>query len=223
MLDLKIEGATVVDGTGGPGSRAGVGVRDGTITSVGDLSREPAGRGLHASRKVLPPGLIDMHSMGEYLDAFDADGLALNVVHLVGHGTLRVAAMGFARRPPTDGELTTMQRLLASAIEAGAWGLSTGSSTRRSPTPPRRRSSCWPASRPGAGTRRARRDARRLSTHGLQHVAADAAARLSAGGRRGGHAGAGVRRRHPGPDPATTARRRAPASACSSAWAGRTS
>jgi N-acyl-D-amino-acid deacylase len=186
MLDLKIEGATVVDGTGAPGSRADVGVRDDTIVAVGDLSREPAGRVLHAARKVLAPGFIDMHShsdwrlwgnrraeskirqgvttevvgncgfspapaspehlddlrgfalfvpkamdfrwrsMGEYLDAFDAEGTALNIVQLVGHGTLRVAAMGFARRAPTAGELATMQRLLAAAIDAGAWGLSTG-------------------------------------------------------------------------------------------------
>src|SRR5262249_9199113 len=61
-----------------------------------------------------------------YLDAFDAGGAAVNVVQLVGHGTLRIAAMGFARREPSAGELKTMQRALADAIEAGAWGLSTG-------------------------------------------------------------------------------------------------
>src|SRR5438876_949255 len=45
---------------------------------------------------------------------------------LVGHGTLRIAAMGFARRSPTSGELTRMQRLMTDAMEDGAWGLSTG-------------------------------------------------------------------------------------------------
>ena len=65
-------------------------------------------------------------SMGEYLDAFDADGLGVNVVQLVGHGALRIAAMGFARRAPTATEMTTMTRLLAQALDAGAWGLSTG-------------------------------------------------------------------------------------------------
>jgi len=34
--------------------------------------------------------------------------------------------MGFARRAPTSGELTRMQRLMSEAMEAGAWGLSTG-------------------------------------------------------------------------------------------------
>jgi N-acyl-D-amino-acid deacylase len=64
--------------------------------------------------------------VGEYLRAFDRGSTALNVVQLVGHGTLRVAAMGFARRPPTAAELTAMQRMLGEAMEEGAWGLSTG-------------------------------------------------------------------------------------------------
>src|SRR5262245_53985444 len=186
MLDLKIEGAQVIDGTGAPGARTDVGVRDDVIVALGDLSREHAGRALNASGKVLAPGFIDMHShsdwalwenhraeskirqgvttevvgncgfspapvatefldelrgfalylpqgldfrwraFGEYLDAFDAEGLALNVAHLVGHGTLRVAAMGFARRAPTGAELSTMRGLLADAMDAGAFGVSTG-------------------------------------------------------------------------------------------------
>ena len=47
------------------------------------------------------PGMdFSWRSVGDYLRAFDASGTALNVVQLVGHGTLRVAAMGFARRAP---------------------------------------------------------------------------------------------------------------------------
>ena len=186
MLDIKIEGATVYDGTGAQGNRTDVGVRDENIVAVGDLSREHAGTTLNASGKALAPGFIDMHShsdwrlwanrraeskirqgvttevvgncgfspapatpefrddlrgfalyvppgmdfewpsFGDYLRAFDTGGTALNVVHLVGHGTLRVAAMGFARREPTGAELTTMKRLMGAAVDDGAWGLSTG-------------------------------------------------------------------------------------------------
>jgi N-acyl-D-amino-acid deacylase len=186
VFDLKIEGATVVDGSGAAGSRGDVGIRDDTIAAIGDLSREPAGSTLRASGRVLAPGFIDMHShsdwllwenrraeskirqgvttevvgncgfspapasaefledlrgfapylpkgmdfawrsVGDYLRAFDREGTALNVVQLVGHGTLRVAAMGFARRAPAPKELARMQRLLADAMEDGAWGLSTG-------------------------------------------------------------------------------------------------
>jgi N-acyl-D-amino-acid deacylase len=74
-----------------------------------------------------PTGMdFSWRSVGDYLRAFDASGTALNVVQLIGHGTLRIAAMGYARRPPTAAELTLMQRLLGDGIEDGAWGLSTG-------------------------------------------------------------------------------------------------
>src|SRR6059058_5737322 len=75
----------------------------------------------------VPAGMdFSWRSVGDYLRAFDASGTALNVIQLIGHGTLRVAAMGFARRAPTAAELSRMQRLLADGIEDGAWGLSTG-------------------------------------------------------------------------------------------------
>src|SRR5687767_858884 len=186
MLDLKIEGATVFDGTGAAGNRTDVGVRDESIVAIGDLNREHAATTLNASGKALAPGFIDMHSHSDwrlwanrraeskirqgvttevvgncgfspapvsaefrddlrgfalyvppgmdfawpdfagYLRAFDSGGTALNVVQLVGHGTLRIAAMGFARRAPSASELTAMQRMLETAIDDGAWGLSTG-------------------------------------------------------------------------------------------------
>src|SRR2546427_6324825 len=75
----------------------------------------------------VPKGMdFRWRSVGEYLKAFDAEGTAVNVVQLVGHGTLRIAAMGFARRAPDRKELGRMQRLMTDAIEDGAWGLSTG-------------------------------------------------------------------------------------------------
>ena len=186
MFDLKIEGASVVDGTGAPGFRADVGIRDELIAAVGDLSREAAGQTLRAHGLTLAPGFIDMHShsdwrlwanrraeskirqgvttevvgncgfspapvnpayreelrgfalylpagmdlswtsVEEYLRRFERDGCAVNVIQLVGHGTLRIGAMGFGRRAPTEGELETMKGLLAESLEGGAWGLSTG-------------------------------------------------------------------------------------------------
>ena len=44
MLDLKIAGGQVLDGTGAPAMRADVGVTGDSITAVGDLTREPAAR-----------------------------------------------------------------------------------------------------------------------------------------------------------------------------------
>ena len=50
----------------------------------------------------------------------------MNVVPIVGHGTVRSAVMGYAQRPPTTSELARMQGLIADAMAAGAFGLSTG-------------------------------------------------------------------------------------------------
>src|SRR5207253_6899882 len=40
MLDLKIEGAQVIDGTGAPGSRADVGIRDDVIVADANVDRK---------------------------------------------------------------------------------------------------------------------------------------------------------------------------------------
>jgi len=67
----------------------------------------------------------EWNTFGEYLDHL-REGIALNVVPFVGHGTLRVAAMGWEDRTPSEEELATLKRLMAQAMEEGAWGYSTG-------------------------------------------------------------------------------------------------
>jgi len=49
-----------------------------------------------------------------------------NTIHLVGHGTVRIAAIGFAEREPNRRELQNMKAMVAEAMEAGAAGMSTG-------------------------------------------------------------------------------------------------
>ena len=61
-----------------------------------------------------------------YLQAIDRDPPSLNVAALVGHNTLRFAAMGNAQRAPTAEELTQMRDALREGLEAGAIGFSTG-------------------------------------------------------------------------------------------------
>jgi N-acyl-D-amino-acid deacylase len=65
-------------------------------------------------------------SFAEYLAVLDAARPAVNCVPLVGHGALRAAAIGLADRPASPTELDAMKRLVAAAMEAGAWGMSTG-------------------------------------------------------------------------------------------------
>jgi len=69
---------------------------------------------------------IDWLSYGQYAAKVEAARPVLNVAGLVGHGTVRVAVMGFANRPATSAELDTMAGLLDDALAAGAAGMSTG-------------------------------------------------------------------------------------------------
>jgi N-acyl-D-amino-acid deacylase len=65
-------------------------------------------------------------TFGEYLDEIETAGCAINVAALVGHGALRIAAMGFDERPASTRELAAMKRLLAASMAEGAFGLSSG-------------------------------------------------------------------------------------------------
>jgi N-acyl-D-amino-acid deacylase len=65
-------------------------------------------------------------TMAAYADAVDRAHPAVNVVALVGHSTLRVAAMADPYRPATAAEQARMAQLLREGLGAGATGLSSG-------------------------------------------------------------------------------------------------
>ncbi|SAI73197.1 N-acyl-D-amino-acid deacylase [Bordetella ansorpii] len=60
--DLLIVGGTVIDGTRRPRFDADVGVKDGRIVAVGDLSGHDADLVLPAHGKIVAPGFIDSHT-----------------------------------------------------------------------------------------------------------------------------------------------------------------
>ena len=61
MFDLLIKNGTVYDGSGNPGFRADVAIRDGKIASVGENLGE-AVRVIDAAGLAVTPGFIDSHS-----------------------------------------------------------------------------------------------------------------------------------------------------------------
>src|SRR5437870_13300775 len=65
-------------------------------------------------------------TFAQYLDALRTIRPSVNVAHFVGHGALRIAAMGFEARPAGTDDLRGMERLLGEAMDAGAFGFSTG-------------------------------------------------------------------------------------------------
>src|SRR5215510_5225577 len=61
----------------------------------------------------------------QYLDMF-TERVAVNVVYIVGNSPIRIGAVGWDDRPATPSELANMKALLRTAMEEGAFGLSTG-------------------------------------------------------------------------------------------------
>lgn len=68
----------------------------------------------------------DWDTFAAYLDALRTKGISVNVVPMVGHGTVREYVMGLDDRPPAPDELDRMARVVAQAMDEGAWGLSSG-------------------------------------------------------------------------------------------------
>jgi N-acyl-D-amino-acid deacylase len=68
----------------------------------------------------------DWLNLEEYFHRLENQGLGTNLATLVGHGNIRVAAMGYDDRAPTLAEMDRMLELCAEAMENGAVGLSSG-------------------------------------------------------------------------------------------------
>ena len=62
----------------------------------------------------------------KYLHWIDSLKLSINVATLFGHNNARRSVMGTANRPPTEEELAKMEALVATAMQDGAVGISTG-------------------------------------------------------------------------------------------------
>ncbi len=63
---------------------------------------------------------------GEYLDSLSEMSLGINLAYLVGHNTLRKEVMGMEDREPNSEELEVLKNFVKTAMEEGAFGISTG-------------------------------------------------------------------------------------------------
>ena len=66
MLDILIQGGTVIDGTGAPAHRCDVGVTGDTIAALGILNGAQARECIDAREMHICPGFIDMHSHSDF-------------------------------------------------------------------------------------------------------------------------------------------------------------
>jgi N-acyl-D-aspartate/D-glutamate deacylase len=101
VLDLKIVGGTVVDGTGQPRFTADVGVAGGRIVEVGRVGL--ARREIHAEGAIVTPGFTDIHTHYDGQISWDED-LAPSSAHGVTTIVMGNCGVGFAPCRPRDRE-----------------------------------------------------------------------------------------------------------------------
>ncbi|MFQ5737973.1 MAG: amidohydrolase family protein [Acidobacteriota bacterium] len=76
---------------------------------------------------VAPDGRNAIFPVADEIAAYRNPGVTLNVVPMVGHGTVRRQVMGDDyERAATDSEILKMQKLVRRAMETGAWGMGAG-------------------------------------------------------------------------------------------------
>jgi N-acyl-D-aspartate/D-glutamate deacylase len=92
-VDLLIAGGRVIDGTGRPGYRADVTIKDGRIVDIGNIAATAGVPTLNASGLAVTPGFIDVHSHSDFTLTVDpravssvTQGVTLEVVGNCGHG-----------------------------------------------------------------------------------------------------------------------------------------
>ncbi len=64
-FDLVITNGHIIDGTGSPWYSGDIGIRDGKIAAIGNLSDAPRPRTIDAKGKIVAPGFIDMLGQSE--------------------------------------------------------------------------------------------------------------------------------------------------------------
>lgn len=102
-FDVVIRGGLVIDGTGAPGIRGDVAIRDGRIAAVGDLRGRPGREEIDAAGRVVSPGFVDLHTHAddgilEFRDAenYIRQGVTTLVCGNCGKGPIDAA--GFFKR-----------------------------------------------------------------------------------------------------------------------------
>lgn len=122
-FDVVIRNGTVVDGTGLPGYRADVGVRDGVITAIGRIRERGRVRDIDAEGHVVTPGFIDGHTHMDAQVFWDALG-SCSCWH--GVTTAVMGHCGFTLAPASPEERHLVVRNLERAEDISGAAMAAG-------------------------------------------------------------------------------------------------
>lgn len=118
--ELDVTGLYVTPGFIDTHSHAGPG-----LTTAGLSHAEPLlAQGL--TTVVINPDGGGPVDLVEQRAALEAEGLGVNAAQLLPHGSIRRQVIGMEDRAPTADEMATMRDMVRAGMEAGAWGLSSG-------------------------------------------------------------------------------------------------
>ncbi|MEE3285957.1 MAG: amidohydrolase family protein, partial [Planctomycetota bacterium] len=137
-FDIVIRGGTIVDGTGKPGVRHDLGIKESRIAAIGNLSESTGRRVINATNRIVCPGFIDMHTHSD--STLLQDGLAESAVrqgattHVVGNcgsspGPVGAPVETYGHRISTYGDY--LQALKQSGTTINVCGLVGHNSIRR--------------------------------------------------------------------------------------------
>lgn len=121
MFELLFQGGMLVDGSGAPGRRADLGVAEGKVIAIGDLTTAEAAERLDISGRVLCPGFIDMHTHSDL--PLLVNPAAQSKIRQ-GVTTEVIGMCGFSPAPLTDasaGQIRQMSTFLAKGSAELDW------------------------------------------------------------------------------------------------------
>jgi len=130
-FDIRINGGTIVDGTGKPGYRGDVGIKDGRVVAIGRIDGEAA-ETIDATGRVVSPGFVDVHT---HYDAQVLWDRMLSISPWHGVTTVVIGNCGFGLAPTQPAHrgliLRTLEKVEGMSVEsirAGVgddWGFET--------------------------------------------------------------------------------------------------